>query len=245
MSSTQFGNNDFAQPHPAYPPPAQWNVPPGAPGHYLPPNPQMWNAPMTQQWNNPAFTVIPHVTQPAAFHQEFLKGKPKALGIVLIVWGILHIAMGIGQLFTSFLTTVISGVAYWGAIFNIIAGSLTVAATSKPSMCLIQGSLGLSIVITIISVLGLTLNIVDYFSYYYCLGYYYYPCIIGGDVLRGFFIATYIVQFSICVRLAVVGCRAQKHSKSSVPTQVFLVQNGNAFLQTSAVPGSYPAYPPQ
>ncbi|XP_073453209.1 membrane-spanning 4-domains subfamily A member 4A-like [Aquarana catesbeiana] len=252
MSSPQFG--DKPQNINSAPPPAQWNVPPGAPGYNLPPNPQMWNAPTAQQWNppapqqwnNPAMNVIPQMTQSSTFHQEFLKGKPKALGITLIIVGIIHIGMGIGQLFTASLTAMYSGIPFWGAVFNIIAGSLSVAAVSKPSMCLIQGSLGLSITISIFSVLGVILNFVDYFVYYYCYGYY--DCsglITGGHILRGIFILTYLLQFSVSVSLSVFACRAQEHSNSAQPAQVFVLQNSAPVFQPSAVPGSYPFYPPQ
>ncbi|XP_073451324.1 membrane-spanning 4-domains subfamily A member 8-like [Aquarana catesbeiana] len=262
MSSTQFGNkpqnNNFEQSNPAAPPPAQWNVPPGVPGYNLSPNPQMWhatnalpwNSSAPQQWNNPMITVIPQMIQSTTFHQEFLKGKPKILGIILILVGIAHIGMGIGLFYTLSLAPVYSGIPFWGAIFNIIAGSLSVAAVSKPSMCLIKGSLSLSIIISISSVIGLILNIVDYFTRY-CYdpySYYYYICYdYGGDVLRGFFILTYLLQFSISVSLSVFGCRAQKHS-NPLPAQVFVLQNSAAVLQPITVPGSYttyPTYPPQ
>ncbi|XP_040176967.1 membrane-spanning 4-domains subfamily A member 4A-like [Rana temporaria] len=261
MSSSQFSdkpqNINSAQLNPAAPPPAQLNVP----GYNLSPNPQMWNAPTAQQWNpqapqqwnNPIITVTPQMTQSTMFHQEFLKGKPKALGITLIIVGIIHFGMGFGQIFTSSLIAIYSGIPFWGAIFNIIAGSLSVAAVSKPSICLINGSLGLSIMISIFSVVGLILNIVDFFVNYYCYDYNYeyyygYECngsIVGGHVLRGFFILTYLLQFSVSVSLSVFACRAQAHSNSTQPAQVFVIQNSAPVFQPSAVPGSYPTYPPQ
>ncbi|XP_073451323.1 membrane-spanning 4-domains subfamily A member 4A-like [Aquarana catesbeiana] len=247
MSSTQFGtkseNSNFSQSNPGAPPPAQWNVPPGSPGHNLSPNPQMWNAPTLQQWNNP--TIIPPMTQSTTFHQVFLEGKPKTLGKILIVVGILHLGMGIGLIFTASYTAVYSGIPFWGPVFNIIAGSLSVGAVSKPSMSLIKGSLGLCIIISIFSLVGLILNIVDYFVLYYCYGSYY-ECnnlVIGGHVLRGFFIFTYLLQFSVSVSLSVFGCRAV--SNPTPPAQVFVVQSCPAALQPSAVPGSYPVYPSQ
>ncbi|XP_073453207.1 membrane-spanning 4-domains subfamily A member 4A-like isoform X1 [Aquarana catesbeiana] len=266
MSSPQFGNTpqyDFAQPSPSAPPPARWDVPPGPPRYNLSPNPQMWMAPTAQQWNPPApqqwnnstTTVIPQVNQSTMFHQ-FLKGRPKTLGIILIIVGIVQIGMGIGHLFTKSYTAMYSGISFWGAIFNIVAGSLSVKAVSKPSKCLIQGSLGLSIIISIISVIGLILNIVDYFINYYCYNYssssyynyyyyYDYECnglIVGGHALRGIFILTYLLQFSVSVSLSVFACRAQVHLNSTHPAQIIVLQNGAQVLQPSAPPGSYPTY---
>ncbi|KAM5140484.1 uncharacterized protein ACMZJ9_014341 [Mantella aurantiaca] len=246
---TQGGMNGFGnQQQQQKPDSNQWNVPPGGPGHNLPPNltAQPWNPPASNQWNNPATTVM---TQSPAFHQEFLKGKPKSLGVILIVVGILHIGMGIGLLYTSYNVVEFSGIPFWGAVFNIIAGSLSVAAVSKPSMCLIKGSLGLSIVVSISSVTGLILNIVEFiYRYYYSLSYCYYDCsglLTGGHVLRGLFILTYLLQFSVSVSLSVFAGRADSHINLTQPAQVFVIQNGGEVLQTNAAPGTYPMYPPQ
>ncbi|XP_073453208.1 membrane-spanning 4-domains subfamily A member 4D-like isoform X2 [Aquarana catesbeiana] len=211
MSSPQFGNTpqyDFAQPSPSAPPPARWDVPPGPPRYNLSPNPQMWMAPTAQQWNPPApqqwnnstTTVIPQVNQSTMFHQ-FLKGRPKTLGIILIIVGIVQIGMGIGHLFTKSYTAMYSGISFWGAIFNIVAGSLSVKAVSKPSKCLV-----------------------------------------GGHALRGIFILTYLLQFSVSVSLSVFACRAQVHLNSTHPAQIIVLQNGAQVLQPSAPPGSYPTY---
>ncbi|XP_077310783.1 membrane-spanning 4-domains subfamily A member 4A-like isoform X2 [Lithobates pipiens] len=67
--------------------------------------------------------------------------------------------------------------------------------------------------------------------------------LIGGHVLRGLFIFTYLLQFSVSISLSVFGCRAV--SNPTPPTQVIVVQSCPAALQSSAVPGSYPVYPSQ
>ncbi|KAM4701322.1 membrane-spanning 4-domains subfamily A member 4D-like isoform 2-T2 [Discoglossus pictus] len=83
--------------------------------------------------------VLPAVPQPEQqpFYQTFLKGQPKALGTVQITLGILHIALGVVLVSASYLTiTIISGVPFWGTIFYVIAGSLSVGAENKQSRCL-------------------------------------------------------------------------------------------------------------
>ncbi|KAM9325077.1 membrane-spanning 4-domains subfamily A member 8-like [Gastrophryne carolinensis] len=245
--------------------PSYWNAPPGAPGYNVPQNVQMWNVPAQQgnfaapQPGNAPVTIIPAMAQSQAFHQKFLEGKPKALGIVLIIVGILHIGLGIGLGFTASATAFISGIPFWGAVFYIVAGSLSIAAVNKPSMCLIQGSLGLSIVISIFSVLGIILNIVDYFVYYYCYSYddYCYGVITGGHVIRGIFILSYLLLFSVSISLSVFGCRAIKHPPPmavsqfvsyelrSFVFQVFVVQNPAGAQQPPVFSGPYPAIPNQ
>ncbi|XP_072280238.1 membrane-spanning 4-domains subfamily A member 4D-like isoform X2 [Pyxicephalus adspersus] len=142
-----------------------------------------------QQWNSPMF------------HQAFLKGKPTLLGSLLIFVGILHIGMGVSIIFTTTYSIVLTGIPFWGAILDIIAGSLSVAAASKPSMCLI-----------------------------------------AGHVLRGVFILTYLLQFSVSVSISVFGCRARKYKNLEVPNQGFMMQNSAAVQQPPTAAGFCPVH---
>ncbi|XP_069835418.1 membrane-spanning 4-domains subfamily A member 8-like isoform X2 [Dendropsophus ebraccatus] len=139
---------------------SQFDVPPVLPGCIAPPDPQTWKVPtVAPQWSFAA--VIPQITESSKFYQIFLKGKPKALGIVLITAAILQIIVGIGLFFTAFSVSLPSGIPFWGPICYIIAGSLTIAAQAKPSICLIKGSLTLNIFTTVFSAVGLLLTAID------------------------------------------------------------------------------------
>ncbi|XP_068113792.1 membrane-spanning 4-domains subfamily A member 15-like [Hyperolius riggenbachi] len=235
-------------------PPVQWNIPPpGASGYNIPPNQQMWSVPtaqqfgqaaVPQQWNSPVPTVTPLTSQPQKFHQIFLEGKPKALGTILILVGLLHIGLGVGQIFTLTFTALFSGIPFWGGLFCIIAGSLSVKAESRASMCLIKGSLGLNIVISIFAVFGLILNILDFFVDYCRILSSYYGCrelenlMTGGNAIRAVFILTYLLLFAVSVSISVYGCRAQNHPPPATTQQMVVVQQSPAVQQ----PGPYPAY---
>ncbi|XP_068114457.1 membrane-spanning 4-domains subfamily A member 4D-like isoform X2 [Hyperolius riggenbachi] len=123
------------------------DVNPSPPAYQGPSATQTWNVPtVAPQWIV-ATLVSPNVDSSAPFFQTFLKGKPKALGIVVIVAAIIEVGLGIALACIASSITVISGIPFWGAIFYIIAGSLTIAAQKKPNICLTGGFVILSLLV--------------------------------------------------------------------------------------------------
>ncbi|XP_032975875.1 membrane-spanning 4-domains subfamily A member 8 isoform X2 [Rhinolophus ferrumequinum] len=101
--------------------------------------------------------------QPA---QRALK-EGKTLGAIQILIGLLHIGLGsvMGTLLHVYYYVPVSfygGFPFWGGIWFIISGSLSVSAENQPrSTCLLNGSLGLNIISAICSVIGIILFITD------------------------------------------------------------------------------------
>ncbi|XP_073414892.1 membrane-spanning 4-domains subfamily A member 4D-like [Dendrobates tinctorius] len=219
-----------------------YHVPPVPPGYTGPSDAQMWKVPtVAPQWSFAA--VIPQITESSAFYKTFLKGKPKALGIVLILAAILQVMVGIGLIFTTFSVSLPSGIPFWGPIIYIIAGSLTIAAQAKPSTCLIKGSLSMNILTITFSVIGLVLTCVD-LGIIWC-----YPrrlCrsrIIGGYLIDSILIVTNLLLFCLSISLSVFGCRALNHASSIVP-QVFVIQNDVVIsMPPSVFSASAPTFP--
>ncbi|XP_069835404.1 membrane-spanning 4-domains subfamily A member 12-like isoform X2 [Dendropsophus ebraccatus] len=150
------------------------------PAYSVSPSAQVLTA--APQWSTTRI-VAPNTSHSSPFYQTFLKGRPKALGIVLIVSAIFEIALGIGQVITASNITAPSGISFWGPIFYIIAGSLTIAAQSKPNLCLVRGSLSLNIISSILSIVAVILNAIDAATvrcYYYLSGSYYGSNIYGS-----------------------------------------------------------------
>ncbi|XP_073453252.1 uncharacterized protein [Aquarana catesbeiana] len=164
------------------------NVPVQSYFKHVSPQPPMYKGPpATQTWSDP--TVAPQSQQSAImpqnmdpsvpFFQTFLKGQPKALGILLIVAAILEIALGIALAFLILSYTLLSGIPFWGPVFYIIAGSLTLAAQTKPNICFLKGSLSLNIISSLFSMVAVILNCIDlailqcYLYSYFYQGYYF------------------------------------------------------------------------
>ncbi|XP_063819448.1 membrane-spanning 4-domains subfamily A member 4A-like [Pseudophryne corroboree] len=224
-------------------------------------------SPATQVWNGPQgipVTVVPQNSSPA-FHRTFLKAKPRALGIVLIVAAVLQIALGIGQICTFFAVSTVSGIVFWGSVFYIIAGALTVAAYCKPNICLVKGSLSLNIISSVFSFIAFILNCVDLalapffdYSYYYNnnsyeesydTGYYRERHYRGYAILS-ILLLTNLLLFCVSLSVSIFGCRSLAQETPNVP-QVFIIQNDVVLsMSPSTAPGTFPAFaqsgsPPQ
>ncbi|XP_077310760.1 membrane-spanning 4-domains subfamily A member 4A-like [Lithobates pipiens] len=174
------------------------------------------------------------------FHQTFLKGKPKALGIVLIVSGILEFVLGIASIYTGALYSLLSGIDFWGAIVYIIAGALTMVAGTNPNICMIRGSLAMNIITAIFSFIAFILVCADLAALDAVNDYYggtlkhYLP---GGTAVLAILLILNLLLFCVSISLSVFGCQAVGH-ESNTPAQVFVVQN-------TVVSGMHqpPAYP--
>ncbi|XP_055210206.1 membrane-spanning 4-domains subfamily A member 12 [Gorilla gorilla gorilla] len=98
------------------------------------------------------------------------KEEAKALGVIQIMVGLMHIGFGIVLCLISFSfrevlgfasTAVIGGYPFWGGLSFIISGSLSVSASKELSRCLVKGSLGMNIVSSILAFIGVILLLVD------------------------------------------------------------------------------------
>ncbi|KAM4031286.1 membrane-spanning 4-domains subfamily A member 4A-like isoform 2-T2 [Anomaloglossus baeobatrachus] len=237
-------------------PTLQQNVYPPVHAYSASPSAQVWAAPnVAPQWTV-ANVMAPNSHPSSPFYLTFLKGKPKALGIVLIVLAILEIGLGIALCFTRFSITLPSGIPFWGSIFYIIAGALTIAAHPKPSVCLIRGSLSLNIISSIFSTVALIINIADlatmsmfYSCYYYNGSYYnqefYERCknqLNGGYAVISFLLIINLLLFCVSLSISIFGCRSLSKVSSNCP-QVFLIQN-DVVVSTnpSTVPATFAGY---
>ncbi|XP_069598524.1 membrane-spanning 4-domains subfamily A member 4A-like isoform X1 [Ranitomeya imitator] len=84
---------------------------------------------------------------------KFFEGEPEVLGVTQFIIGINHIFFGIiftvacqrqRMFFINGLTY--TGVLYWSGIMYVISGSLSIAASYKPSLKMVNASLGLNII---------------------------------------------------------------------------------------------------
>ncbi|XP_029929058.1 membrane-spanning 4-domains subfamily A member 8-like [Myripristis murdjan] len=97
-----------------------------------------------------------------------------ALGTVQIMIGLLVLLFGIGMVILPNSIAVYSGIFVWGAVFYILAGSLTVAATRSMDRCKVNAALTLSIIATLPSGVAIILHFIDTsgLGMIGCYGYY-------------------------------------------------------------------------
>ncbi|XP_075071541.1 membrane-spanning 4-domains subfamily A member 8-like [Mixophyes fleayi] len=133
-----------------------------------------------------------------------------------------------------------SGIPFWGPIIYIIAGSLTIAAKAKPNICLVKGSLALSIITSVFTIIGLILACVDLHIIKF-LYHHRNAGPVGGYIMDSVLLVTNLLLFCSSVSVAVFGCRSLNHASSIVP-QVFVIQND---VVISMPPSVFSASAPQ
>ncbi|XP_064221562.1 membrane-spanning 4-domains subfamily A member 8 [Aotus nancymaae] len=146
--------------------------------------------------------------------QKVLK-EGKTLGAIQIIIGLFHI--GLGSTLATVLTgqyvsiSFYGGYPFWGGMWFIISGSLSVAAENQPSSyCLLSGSLGLNIVSAISSAVGVILLITD-LSISHSYGYpNHYPDTWGvnpGMAISGVLLIFSLLEFGIACTSSHFGCQ--------------------------------------
>ncbi|XP_036619686.1 membrane-spanning 4-domains subfamily A member 4A-like isoform X2 [Trichosurus vulpecula] len=151
------------------------------------------------------------------------------------------------------------------ALGFIISGSLTIAAENRATNTLIQSSLAMNIVSSVVAGLGIiffAVNLVmsDHAYYYYCHQEGYYDvCAFGHSILLGInfiLLILTILEFILSLTTSGFGCKASCCDQSGVtvfmPSPPYVPENpaaeackgGTTFLSpaadTSAFPGSHP-----
>ncbi|XP_036619684.1 membrane-spanning 4-domains subfamily A member 4A-like isoform X1 [Trichosurus vulpecula] len=203
--------------------------------------------------------------------QKFLKGEPKALGTVQIMIALMNFSLGMVLILISSdayrrdVFLFYTGYIFWGTAFFIISGSLTIAAENRATNTLIQSSLAMNIVSSVVAGLGIiffAVNLVmsDHAYYYYCHQEGYYDvCAFGHSILLGInfiLLILTILEFILSLTTSGFGCKASCCDQSGVtvfmPSPPYVPENpaaeackgGTTFLSpaadTSAFPGSHP-----
>ncbi|XP_069507866.1 membrane-spanning 4-domains subfamily A member 4D-like [Ambystoma mexicanum] len=160
--------------------------------------------------------------------QKFYKGQPKALGVTLLLSGIIQIFFGLAYdvgfalLHNWGMHLFITGVPYWSGLLCIVAGSLSIAAANKPRIGLVRSSL----ILNTISASASGVSVIVYIVYvgFSAITYMFwqrscknseYPKIceqthqayhVSWGIL--FILLTFsVLQFCVAVSIAAFGCK--------------------------------------
>ncbi|XP_055131203.1 membrane-spanning 4-domains subfamily A member 12 isoform X1 [Symphalangus syndactylus] len=172
------------------------------------------------------------------------KEEAKALGVIQIMVGLMHIGFGIVLCLISFSfkgvlgfasTAFIGGYPFWGGLSFIISGSLSVSASKELSRCMVKGSLGMNIVSSIFAFIGVILLLVD-------------MCINGVDfqdywaVLSGKGISAMLMIFSL-LEFFIACATAHFANQANTTTNMSVLVIPNMYENNPVTPASSSAPP--
>ncbi|XP_053354838.1 membrane-spanning 4-domains subfamily A member 4A-like [Clarias gariepinus] len=150
--------------------------------------------------------------------QKFLKGEPKAMGVVQIMITLLMILFGIVMMFPPQTISVFSGVVFWGSLIHISAGSLAVSASNKLNVCVISATLVLNILSTIaagIAIIMLSLDLMFHWMHYDCFDIEYndecrynYIAVSRTEGISGVLLVFSLLQFVVSIVVSAFTCKA-------------------------------------
>ncbi|KAM5142209.1 membrane-spanning 4-domains subfamily A member 4A-like [Mantella aurantiaca] len=159
---------------------------------------------------------------------SFFKGEPEALGATQIFAGVVILIFGIALLvtteprgFDALAPVIFSGLPFWSGIMYITSGSLSVAASVKPTLGKVRASLVLNIISSLAAGIGIIMLLISLSisSYMYriqeqCVYQPNGPCIgefNSANAVRGFVLIIFLLtllMFCITISSSVFGCKA-------------------------------------
>ncbi|XP_075696877.1 membrane-spanning 4-domains subfamily A member 4A-like [Rhinoderma darwinii] len=187
----------------------------------------------------------------------FYSGEPEVLGTVQIFVGILFITFGItltisvGSMFDYFKIVLDTGVLLWSGLLYIVSGSLSLAASVKPTIGKVKSSLVMNIFSTAGACIAILLIITVFpspvylhysnlFCAYYkpnteCTGAFNPKDCLGGIMVFLFLLT--VLMFCITISTSVFGCKtACRSSYHEMTVVIYQSTYLNAPVTTTDAP---------
>uniref|UniRef100_A0A3B1K3K0 Membrane-spanning 4-domains subfamily A member 4A-like n=1 Tax=Astyanax mexicanus TaxID=7994 RepID=A0A3B1K3K0_ASTMX len=187
------------------------------------------------------FTIVTHVVPAGTGHYgqsteagasttgqfgKFLKGDPKALGVVQIMIGIITFMLGIVSAVFFFTASKVTGVMFWGAVLYMVSGGLSVDASKKAHGCVVKGSLVMNVFSAVAAGIAIIVMAVDIAIANPCYRHYYYYSRSDEDLcglwhgIAGIQLVLAVLEFIISICTSAFACKA---TCCNDPTQVMFV----------------------
>uniref|UniRef100_A0A8D0B898 Membrane-spanning 4-domains subfamily A member 8-like n=1 Tax=Salvator merianae TaxID=96440 RepID=A0A8D0B898_SALMN len=189
----------------------------------------------------------PQQSVPETALQKFLKVETKTLGAIQIMIGLIHIGFGAvsavlsSRYYISLAT--IGGYPFWGGLFFIISGSLSVSVEKNLTSSLVQCSVGLNITSAVMALIGIILYCAEFsiFSFLPDPGdwhnYASQSMHTGLSVLLFLFS---LLEFCIAVSTAHFGCKATCCKNDPETIAVPYVISGTTMTPAQGNPATAP-----
>ncbi|KAK6477927.1 membrane-spanning 4-domains subfamily A member 4A-like [Huso huso] len=149
--------------------------------------------------------------------QTFLRGQPKALGVVQIMIGIMSLPFGLDMVTRhSFIGAI--ALPLWTGIWYIISGSLAVAAENTRRRGLVKACLGMNIVSSVFAGFGIILYSISVTILSFDISPHYNQLLIDVDYLNSInmtlgivavLLVLNILEMCIAIATSAFGCKSE------------------------------------
>ncbi|XP_054828037.1 membrane-spanning 4-domains subfamily A member 15-like isoform X1 [Eublepharis macularius] len=161
---------------------------------------------------------LPEPNHQVGLREKLYKAETKTLGAIQIIIGMIHIGFGgvsvvIHRMaYVPFAT--VAGYPFWGGLFFIVSGSLSVAAEKHQDICLVKRSVGMNITSAVMAAFGVVLYITDLAinPLYYYFSYDSTFLRSAGLGLSVMLLLFSVLEFCITVWTTYSGCQATSSS---------------------------------
>ncbi|XP_028593481.2 membrane-spanning 4-domains subfamily A member 8-like [Podarcis muralis] len=196
---------------------------------------------------------IPNNQPQTGWMDKLVKVEAKTLGAIQILIGLIHIGFGsVSAVLCTWLLTLatLGGYPFWGGLFFIISGTMSVLAEKYATPCQVRSSVGMNITSAVMALVGIILYLVElsvgpvgYHPHDYETGQIYYWAKAVSTGLAVILLLFSFLEFFIAVSLAHFGC--QLTCCSNDPAMVYIPYTvDTAPTEGNCVPPPPPASAP-